>query len=31
MESMRRAAEHAGVSLVVEPEFVGGFLRLQPS
>jgi len=31
MESMRRAAEGAGVSLVVEPEFVGGFLRLRPA
>jgi hypothetical protein len=30
METMRATAARTGVSLVVEPEFNAGFLRLQP-
>jgi quinol monooxygenase YgiN len=31
MESMRATSARFGVPLVVEPEFTGGFLRLQPA
>jgi hypothetical protein len=31
MESMRATAARFGVALVVEPDFLGGFLRLQPA
>lgn len=31
LESMRRAAASAGVPLTVQPDHLGGFLRLQPA
>jgi hypothetical protein len=31
METMQATAARFGVPLVVEPEFNGGFLRLQPA